>query len=126
MTYYIGYTPKDEQNTRGFVMFDIEYYQKQSERNREEWYSEISCFPCVNGITHFLKDNFVKKDFDYEEFIRDAEEIEEVRGLLNERCDNRPKPSREADNFHYHVFGKRIEELFNRFAEKYGLWINRD
>lgn len=42
MTYYLGYTPRDKQNTRGFVMFDIEYYKKQNEKNKEEWYSEIS------------------------------------------------------------------------------------
>ena len=36
MTYYLGYIPKDKPNTRGFVMFDIEYYQTYNEENKEE------------------------------------------------------------------------------------------
>lgn len=130
MTYYLGYTPKDKQNTRGFVMFDIEYYQKQNEKNKEEWYSEISCLPCVDGLTWFLKDKFNEPGFDYEQFIKDAEEIQEVRRLLYEHKwdgkDNRPKSSKDADNFHYHIFGKVIEKLFDDFTKKYGMWINID
>ena len=130
MTYYLGYTPRDKQNARGFVMFDIEYYKKQNEKNKEEWYSEISCLPCVDGITMFLKDKFNEPGFDYEQFIKDAYEIQEVRGLLYEHRwngqNNCPKPSKDADNFHYHIFGKVIEKLFDDFTKKYGLWINRD
>lgn len=130
MVYYLGYTPKDKQNTRGFVMFDIEYYQKQSEKNKEEWYSEISCLPCVDGLTWFLKDKFNEPGFDYEQFIKDAYEIQEVRGLLYEHKwegqDNRPKSPKESDNFHYHIFGKVIEKMFDDFAKKYGLWIDKD
>ena len=127
MVYYLGYTPKDKQGTRGFVMFDIEYYQKQY---KEEWYSEISCLPCVDGLTWFLKDKFNEPGFDYEQFIKDAYEIQEVRGLLYEHTwdgqDNHPKSSKDADNFHYHIFGKVIEKLFDGFTKKYGLWIGKD
>lgn len=129
MTYYLGYTPKDK-NIRDIVMFDIEYYQKQSEKNKEEWYSEIRCLPCVDGLTRFLKDKFNEPGFDYEQFIKDAYEIQEVRGLLYEHMwegqDNRPKSSKDADNFHYHIFGKVIEKLFDDFTKKYGLWIGKD
>ena len=130
MTYYLGYTPRDKQNARGFVMFDIEYYKKQNEKNKEEWYSEISCLPCVDGITMFLKDKFNEPGFDYEQFIKDAYEIQEVRGLLYEHQwngqNNCPKSSKDADNFHYHIFRKVIEKLFNDFTKKYGMWINID
>ena len=130
MTYYLGYTPRDKQNTRGFVMFDIEYYKKQDKKNTEEWYSEISCLPCVDGITMFLKDKFNEPGFDYEQFIKDAYEIQEVRGLLYEHQwngqNNCPKSSKDADNFHNHIFRKVIEKLFDDFTKKYGLWINRD
>lgn len=130
MIYYLGYTPKDKQNTRGFVMFDIEYYQKQNEKNKEEWYSEISCLPCVDGITWFLKDKFNEPGFDYEQFIKDAYEIQEVRGLLYEHKwegqDNCPKSPKESNIFHYHIFGKVIEKMFDSFAKKYGLWIGID
>ena len=130
MTYYLGYTPRDKQNARGFVMFDIEYYKKQNEKNKEEWYSEISCLPCVDGITMFLKDKFNEPGFDYKQFIKDAYEIQEVRGLLYEHQwngqNNCPKSSKDADNFHYHIFRKVIEKLFNDFTKKYGMWINID
>ena len=130
MTYYLGYTPRDKQNTRGFVMFDIEYYKKQDEKNKEEWYSEICCLPGVDGITMFLKDKFNEPGFDYEQFIKDAYEIQEVRGLLYEHRwngqNNCPKSSKDADNFHYHIFRKVIEKLFDDFTKKYGMWINID
>lgn len=130
MTYYLGYTPKGQQNTRDFVMFDIEYYQKQNDKNKKEWYSEISCLPRVDGLTRFLKDKFNEPGFDYEQFIIDANVIQEVRTILYEHkfegYDNRPKPSKEADNFHYHIFGKVIEQLFDDFTKKYGMWINVD
>ena len=39
MTYQIYYIPKGEQNNnRGYTLFDIEYYQKQSDRSKD-WYS---------------------------------------------------------------------------------------
>ena len=130
MTYYLGYTPRDKQNTRGFVMFDIEYYKKQNAKNKEEWYSEISCLPCVDGITMFLKDKFNEPGFDYKQFIMDASVIQEVRGLLYEHRwngqDNCPKSYKDAYNFHYHIFSKVIEKLFDDFTKKYGMWIDRD
>ena len=130
MTYYLGYTPKDKPNTRGFVMFDIECYQTYNEENKEEWYSEICCVSCVEGLTHFLKDKFNEPGFDYEQFIKDAYKIQEVRGLLYEHNwegqNNQPKPYKESNNFHYRVFGKVLEKLFDEFTKKYGLWIGRD
>ena len=59
MTYYLGYTPKDApKNSRGIVMFDIEYYKKEvyGENNKGKWVSEINCLPRVDGLTHFLQD----------------------------------------------------------------------
>lgn len=41
----------------GYTLFDIEYYQKQSDRSKD-WYSEIDCLPVVEGIAYFLKDSF--------------------------------------------------------------------
>ena len=130
MTYYLGYTPKDQQNTRGVVMFDIEYYTKQSDKDKEEWYSEIHCLPCVDGLTLFLKDKFNEPGFDYKQFIMDASVIQEVRGLLYEHRwngqNNYPKSYKDAYNFHYHIFSKVIEKLFDDFTKKYGMWIDRD
>ena len=130
MIYYLKYTPKDQQNSRGVVVFDIEYYKERSDKDEDLWNSEISCLPCVDGLTIFLKDKFNEPDFDVKQFITDATKIQEVRGLLYENMwegqSNRPKPAKDADNFHYNIFGKVIENLFEDFTKKYGMWISRD
>ena len=127
MTYQIYYMPKDfTRNSRGYVMFDIEYYREQSQ-TKDKWFSEIRCLPCVEGLTHFLKDKFNEDiNFDIEEFSNSAIEIQEVRGLLYERFNNTPRENKEANHFHYHVFGETLEKLLNNFADKYGLYINKD
>ena len=127
MTYQIYYKPSTSaENSRGYIMFDIEYYRKQSQL-KDKWFSDISCLPCVEGLTHFLKDKFNEDiNFDIEEFTNTAIEIQEVRGLLYERSNNTPKENKEANHFHYHVFGKTLEKLLNNFADKYGLYINKD
>ena len=133
MIYYLGYTPKDQQNTKEVkevIVFDIEYYKKQSDKDNELWNSEISCLPCVKGLSIFLKDKLIEPGFNIKQFIADATEIQEVRGLLYEHewegQNNCPKPFKEADNFHYNVFGKVIEKLFDEFTKKYGMWIVLD
>lgn len=127
MTYYLGYTPKDApQNSRGVVMFDIEYYKKQSDNDKSKWYSEIDCLPCVDGLTLFLKDKFNEPGFDYKQFIEDGNQIQEIRGFLWERHDNRARDSKESDQFHYHIFGEEIKKIFDDFCKKYELWINID
>ena len=77
-----------------------------------------------------MKDKFNEPGFDYEQFIKDAYEIQEVRGLLYEYNwevqNNQPKPYKESNNFHYHVFSKVLKKLFDEFTKKYGLWIGRD
>lgn len=130
MTYYLGYTPKGQEKSRGVVVFDIEYYKERSDKDKDLWNSEISCLPCVKGLTIFLKDKLNEPDFDVNQFIADATEIQEVRALLYENNwegqSNRPKPAKDANDFHYNIFGKVIEKLFEDFTKKYGMWVNRD
>ena len=126
MTYQIYYIPKGEQNnSRGYTLFDIEYYQKHS-NNSKYWYSEISCLPIVEGIAYFLKDVLNNKDFIFEDFAKEADEIQEIRGLLYERYDNTPQSHTDAHHFHYHIFGKVLKEIVDKFADKYGLFVNID
>lgn len=127
MTYQIYYKPENsDENNRGYVMFDIEYYRKQSQ-TKDKWFSEISCLPCVDGITYFLKDKFHEDiNFDYKKFIEDSFIIQEIRGLLYERFDNKPKEDEESNDFHYHVFGDKLEEILRKYCDKYQLYINRD
>lgn len=127
MVYQIYYTPKDSKNNdRGNVMFDIEYYLSKSKVKNDYWFSELSCLPCVKGMVSFLKDKRNDENFNYDEFVELAEEIQEIRGLLYERYNNRPKPYDEANEFYYKVFGKILEEKLEAFANKYNLYINID
>ena len=81
MTYQIYYIPKGEQNnSRGYTLFDIEYYQEQS-NNSKDWYSEIDCLPVGEGIAYFLKDALNNKDFIFEDFVKESDEIQEIRGF---------------------------------------------
>jgi hypothetical protein len=126
MTYQIYYIPKGEPNSsRGYTLFDIEYYQEQSDKSKD-WYSEIHCLPVVEGIAYFLKDALNNKDFMFEDFIKEADEIQEIRGLLYERYDNKPKSHTDAHHFHYHIFGNVLKEIVDKFANKYGLFVNID
>ena len=113
MTYQIYYIPKGEKNnSRGHTLFDIEYYQEQSDKSKD-WYSEIDCLPVVEGIAYFLKDSFKNKDFIFEDFVKDADEIQEIRGLLYERYNNKPQSRIDAHHFHYHIFGKVLKLPIN-------------
>lgn len=129
MTYQIYYKPENSaENSRGYVMFDIEYYREQSQ-TKDKWFSEIRCLPCVEGHTRFLRDVFEHKidiDFDFEEFIKEGTEIQELRGLVYESFNNKPKEDEESREFHYHIFGKVLEKLLNDFANKYKLYLNKD
>lgn len=124
MVYQIYYMTKG--SNRYNVMFDIEYYTDKSEVKNDYWFSELRCLPCVRGMTLFLKDKRNEEDFNYDEFAELAEEIQEIRGLLYERYNNKPKPYDEARDFHYKVFGKILKEKLETFANKYKLFINID
>ena len=132
MTYQIYYLPKDaEPGSRGYTMFDIEYYMKSAEfpsdmKGMEGLYynSELHCLPCVEGLTYFLRDRIGEIDVD--EFVKDGHEIQELRGLLWEWNNNRPKLYEEANDFHYHKFGKELRKIIDSFCEKYGLHLNID
>ena len=123
MTYQIYFMQNDDKR---HVLFEIEFYIKRAE-NSFDWISEIHCLPIVKGISNFLKDKLSYNDFVFEEFVNDANEIQEIRRMLYESdFDNRQKPQREAYLWHYNVFGKSLEEKINKFAKKYGLLVNRD
>lgn len=126
MTYKIYYIPKGEANCcKDYTMFDIEYYEIPSGKDGE-WFSDLLNLPVVTGIACFLRDNLNDKDFNFEEFVKDAEDISWLRGLLHECYDNKPKTSTEAEHFHYHVFRPVLEEKIKAFAKKYGLFIDVD
>lgn len=124
MTYKIYYIPKGEANCcKDYTMFDMEYYQESSGKNGK-WFSVLRNITVVTGIAYFLRDNLNDKDFNFEEFVKDAEDISGLHRLL---CyDNKPKTSEESDHFHYLVFRPVLEKKIKAFAKKYGLFIDVD
>ena len=124
MTFQINYTQKDD-DSKVFCVFDIEYFLTKANKD-DEWFSEIHCLPIVEGLTYFLKDKLNENDFDYKQFIKDADEIQEIRGLLYERYNNKPKTIDDARDFHYHIFGDILNEILDNFCIKYKLSINID
>jgi hypothetical protein len=104
---------------RGYVLFDIEYYKTKSDYTNE-WYSEIKVLPCVEGITRYVYSRKDDKTFDVEEFIKDAEEIEELRRWLWEIEGNRDVTQHHKSRYKY------IETMLTNFSEKYKLYVNRD
>lgn len=122
MTFQI-YWGEDFTKHRGYTMFDIEYYQTRVDKNK--WQSEIHVLPCVEGLVRYTfaqKDN---PDFYIEDFIRDSEEIQELRGWLWERDGTHNQPS-EDSNLHYGDRYKYIDSKLHDYAKKYGMYVSRD
>lgn len=127
MVYRINYSPKGEANSnKEHTMFDIEYYEAQDDERKKYWYSELHTLPIVTGIAQFIKDRLADKDFDFDGFVKDAEEIANLRGFLFEHYDNKPRELSGSYIFHYGVFGPVLLEKINAFAEKYKLLVNSD
>jgi hypothetical protein len=52
--------------------------------------------------------------------------IQELRGWLYEKHDNKLKPYSDAKIRHYNVFLKELDEKVHNFVDKYGLELNID
>lgn len=127
MTFQISY--KSSLDGKEMLMFDIEYWLTQIDLDEVKWFSDISCLPIVSGLTYFLKDKLSegeKSTFSYQDFIKDATEIQEIRGFLFEKNGNAPKQREIASEFHYRTFYDKIYDLFSDFCQKYGLSLSID
>ena len=121
MTYLVYYTTEDKQR---HSIFDIEYYLDLLER-KEKWISEVHCTPIVEGLAYFFRDKSEQDDFDYRQFIEDAGELQEIRGLLYEKYNNNPKILEEAEKFHSQ-FGKILTDKIKNFCDRYELNLDID
>lgn len=117
MTYqiYIG-----DQNRPRKVLFDIEYY---AVIEKGVWCSEVHVLPIVEGLWLFFESTKSENNFNHEEFLKDADEISELRGWLYEVNGN--KPSLTTD-LHYGERRDYIKHKVYAFASKYGLYVNED
>lgn len=126
MVYRINYSPKGETNSnKEHTMFDIEYYETKDER-KGEGFSELHTLPIVTGIAYFLRDSFANKDFNFDDFVKDAEEIANLQELLLKHYDSKPRELSASYIFHYGVFGPVLQKKINAFAEKYRLLVNTE
>ena len=105
-------------------LFDIEFFQRKVGDNA--WSSELRVLPCVEGITRFLQSKRNDDKFNYDEFIRDAYEIQELRGWLYERDGNKVTTLEENDKLHYEKRLPYLKDIFKIFAKKYGLYVSED
>lgn len=126
------YWGEDFTKHRGYTMFDIEYYQVKVENKNVSdgaipstryhlWQSELHVLPCVEGLVRYTVAQKDNPNFNIEDFIRDSEEIQELRGWLWEH--NQPS---EDSKLHY---GGRYEYIRNKvddYAKKYDVYVNID
>ena len=105
-------------------LFDIEFFQNKVGDNA--WSSELHVLPCVEGITRFLQSKRNDDKFNYDEFISDAYEIQELRGWLYERDGNKVTTLEENDKLHYKKRLPYLKDIFKIFANKYGLYVSED
>jgi len=122
MVYQIYYGEKRPRET----LFDIEYFLTldESKKNTDEnWYVELHSISFISGAVHFICD--VLKPELREEFIKDCDELEELRGWIWERHNNRLRTLDTAQK-DYAEWGKYIKERIDTFCNKYGLKLNVD
>ena len=108
------------------VLFDVETYLTKGEYDKELWHSECHVLPCVEGFTRFLQSKRGDEKFNYDEFIDDAKVIQELRGWVFEVNNNRLTPLWGASDRHYNIVVPYIIDVLEKFAKKYGLYINVD
>jgi DUF1365 family protein len=84
---------------------------------------ELHSSSFISGAVHFIC-NVLKIEL-IEEFIKDCDELEELRGWIWERHNNRLRTLDTAQK-DYAEWGKYIKERIDAFCNKYGLYLNVD
>lgn len=122
MVYQIYYGDKRP----GETLFDIEYFLTLDESKKdtdEKWYVELHSSSFISGAVHFICD--VLKPELREEFIKDCDELEELRGWIWERHNNHLRSIDDAKK-DYREWMVYIETKISSFCDKYGLNLNTD
>lgn len=127
MTYKIYYN--------SVKVFDIEFWQNYFEEKDgvKKWYSEISVSLVPEGIIPLSRSI---KEEDIITFIKDTEEIDELRAELYEGgelwalnnyiADNGLEDAADAEERHYKVIKPEIEKRLQTYCDKYGLSYSVD
>jgi len=127
MTYKIYYN--------SVKVFDIEFWQNYFEEKDgvKKWYSEISVSLVPEGIIPLSRSI---KEEDVITFIKDTEEIDELRAELYEGgelwalnnyiANNGLEDAADAEERHYKVIKPEIEKRLQTYCDKYGLSYSVD
>lgn len=113
------------------VLFDIEVYLKQEERLGGDWHSEIISSAFGSAFTNYFfsvnLQELINKGSYISDMVKDAKELEELRGWLYERADfsNTPINMTLASERHKKVVAYVKEKVY-AFADKYNLNVNED
>lgn len=113
------------------VLFDIEVYLKQEERLGGDWYSEIISSAFGSAFANYFFSVNIQELIDkgsyISDMVKDAKELEELRGWLYERANfsNTPINMTLASERHKKVVAYVKEKVYV-FADKYNLNVNED
>ena len=116
------------------VLFDIEVYLNKEERLGGDWYSEIISSAFGSAFTNYFFSvnmqeiqELINKSSYISDMVKDAKELEELRGWLYERADfsNTPINMTLASERHKKVVAYVKEKVY-AFADKYNLNVNED
>lgn len=113
------------------VLFDIEVYLNKEERLGGDWQSEIISRAFGSAFTNYFFNVNIQELIDkgsyISDMVKDAKELEELRGWLYERADfsNTPINMTWASERHKKVVAYVKEKVY-AFADKYNLNVNED
>jgi hypothetical protein len=113
------------------VLFDIEVYLNKEERLGGDWYSEIISSAFGSAFTNYFFSVNIQELIDkgsyISDMVKDAKELEELRGWLYEIANffNTPINMTLASERHKKVVAYVKEKVY-AFADKYNLNVNED
>ena len=113
------------------VLFDIEVYLNKEDRLGGDWHSEIISRAFGSAFTNYFFSVNIQELIDkgsyISDMVKDAKELEELRGWLYERADfsNTPINMTWASERHKKVVAYVKEKVY-AFADKYNLNVNED
>lgn len=130
MVYDINYITNDGIR---YTLFDIDIWLKPTECRYENgqyvedntWHSEIQNSVNSRWIAKFVFEQ-IHDEESLNEFIKDCDKIDWLRGYLHEEHKNYLLPKEEASNMLYHNHLPDIKKIIFDFAEKWNLSINED
>ena len=130
MVYDIDYIAKDGNR---YTLFDIDIWLKPREYRYENgqyikddtWHSELQKSVNSRWIAKFVFEQ-IHNEESLNEFIKDCDKIDWLRGYLHEEHKNYWLPMKEASDMLYHNHLPDIKKIIFDFADKWNLVINED